>query len=442
MLSDAIRKWNPWWAEGEVEKELLGVEREKLAKLKEHLDLKLIKDIIGVRRSGKTTLLYQLIQHLISQDVNAKEILLLNFDDNEIYNADFDKLLLECRRINPDISHIFLDEVQEKQNWERWVRSLYDTRQFKRVFVSGSSSSLLKRDVGRVLSGRHTTFVMFPFSFLEYLRFYDWRNFEADYLEHNRGKVFHFLERYLAEGGFPETLGMGRMKRIKYLSDLFDDIVARDATARHKADYEIMKKIAYYVVSNSSKTMTHRSVANVCGVSVDTVTKYLAYLEECYLILPLRRFSPRLKEQMREINKYYSIDTGLANAVGYRFREEFGRAMENAVFIELNRRFAENKEIKLFYWNGEGEVDFVIREGLRVRQLIQVCYNIEDQKTRKREVKPLLRSMNELGVRQGLVITWDLNSEEKIDGKRIVYEPLWKWMISRGAKTPQDATEA
>lgn len=429
MLPDAIRRWNPWWAEGAVEEELLGIEREKLAGLKKHLDIKLIKDILGVRRSGKTTLLYQLIQHLISGGVSTKDILFLNFDDSEIYSADFEKLLLECRRINPDVSHIFLDEVQEKNGWERWVRVLYDTKQFKQIFVSGSSSSLLKQDVARVLSGRHTTFVMFPFSFREYLMFFNWQNFEWDYLEHNKGKVLHFLERYLAEGGFPEMLGKGKMKRTKYLSDLFDDIVARDAAAKHKADYEIMKKIAYYTISNSSKTMTYRSIANACGVSVDTVSKYLAYLEECYLTLPLRKFSKKLKEQMREINKYYSIDTGLANAVGYRFTEEFGRVMENAVFIELNRRFAENKKMGLFYLGRDGEVDFVVREGQRVRQLIQVCYGIEDPKTKKREIKPLLMSMNEFKLRQGLVITWDVESEEREGGKKIVYKPLWKWMI-------------
>ncbi len=430
MLPDAVRKWNPWWTEGKVPEGILGIRREKLGEVKKSISMKLLKDIIGVRRCGKTVLMYQTIEHLISSGIDPKNILMLNFDDNEIYSTKFPELLKGCKKINPDISHIFLDEIQEKEGWERWVRGIYDTRQFEQIFVSGSSSALLKSDVGRVLTGRHTTFIHFPFSFKEYLKFQGWARFDMDYIEHHRSKVLHFLERYLLEGGFPEQLGRLDVERHRYLNDLFDDIVSRDVAAKYNADYDIARRVAYYMLSNSSKAMSHRSIAMSCGVSPDTVSKYIAYFEECYLILPLKMFSFKLKEQMREINKYYSIDTGLSNSAGYGFTNELGRSMENLVFIELNRRYAENRKIEVFYWKDrKGEVDFVIKEGLKLRQLIQVCFDIECEKTKKREVDAILRAGRVLKCKDLLVITEDYEGEEEIDNKLIKYVPLWRWLL-------------
>lgn len=430
MLSDSIRKWNSWWANKDAVAELAGIERSKLPEIKEFLNLRNIKDIIGVRRCGKTSLMYQAIQHFISAGISPKNILFLNFDDNEIYNADFGKLLTECRKINPDISHVFLDEVQEKGGWERWARTLYDTKEFKQIFVSGSSSSLLKSDIGRVLTGRHTTFSLFPFSFKEYLIFHGWKNFEKDFLEYHKGRVLHYLERYIKEGGFPETFGKTELERNKYLNDLFDDIIAKDVAARHKADYDIAKRIAYYAISHSSKTMTHRSIAGACNVSVDTVSKYISFFSECFLVLTLKKYSAKLREQMREINKYYSIDTGLAEAVGFKFSDEFSRLMENAACIELKRRYVD-KKTEIFYWRDlqDKEVDFLVKEGLKVAELIQVCYSTDDADTKKRETVSLTNAMEEFNLKKGLIITWDYESEERIGSKKIICKPFWKWLL-------------
>lgn len=431
MLSDSIRRWNPWWADGKVAPELIGTEREKLGEIKRYLNLRQIKDIIGVRRSGKTFLLYQITRHLISSGVDPKNIVHLNFDGNDIYNSDFSQLLLECRRLNPDLSHIFLDEVQEKKGWERWIRMLYDTNEFKSIFISGSSAGILKSDIARVLTGRHAGFVLFPFSFKEYLLSHGWKEFSAGYLEHNKGKLMHLLESYIRGGGFPETLGMNEFERTKYLNDLFDDIVSKDVAARHNADYQITKRIAYYVTSHSSKTMTYRSVARACDVSADTVSKYIPFLSEAFLVLPLKLFSSKLKEQMREVNKYYCIDTGMVEAVGFKMTDEFARLMENIVFIELNRRCAEDKKSGLFYWqdSNQKEVDFLVKEGLKVSKLIQVCYDARPAETRKRELAGLVAALDEFKLESGSIVTWDQDEVEKIRGKTIRYIPLWKWLL-------------
>ncbi len=431
MLSDAIRRWNPWWAEGSLSDDMVGVEREMVREVEISLDTPLIKGIIGPRRSGKTTLLYQVIDHLIRQGIPARNILMLNFDDNSIYAAELEDLLQECRKINPGITHIFLDEVQEKPGWERWVRMLYDTRQFSQIFVTGSSSSLLKEDVARVLTGRHLTFHMMPFSFREYMVFSGWSNLTTERMESRKGEMLHYLHEYMRIGGYPEVLKMGEINRNRYLNEMFDDVIARDIAARYGADYVIARRIAYYVISNSSVVMTRRSIARGCGVAVDTVSKYLGYLEEAGLIYALHPFSFKLKEQMREINKYYPVDTGLAAAVSFRFTENSGRKIENIVYLELLRRSQGVRDTEIYYWKDSAgkEINFLIKKGMNVAELIQVCWNLQEKKTKKREIAALMAGMDEFSLTEGRIITENHEGMEVIEGKKIVYTPLWKWLF-------------
>jgi len=165
-IENSLLAWNPWFTEKQVNDALRGITREKLEYIVRLLETRLIKDIVGVRRCGKTTLLYQIINYLIEKSVKPEDIFLINFEDPVIYTASFDKLLSSIRRINPNAKYLFLDEVQEKENWERWVRSLFDLRIFKQIFITGSSSSLLKAEFSKLLTGRHITFTLFPLSFM------------------------------------------------------------------------------------------------------------------------------------------------------------------------------------------------------------------------------------------------------------------------------------
>jgi len=433
MLDDAIRKWNPWWAEGRVSPNMLGANRDKLKNVIGSLSTGLIKALIGPRRAGKTTLLYQTIEHLIEKGVPSKNIVFLNFDDNNIFNSDLDALITQCKKINPSFTHLFLDEVQEKKDWDRWIRTLYDTRQFSQIFVTGSSTSLLEKEVSDVLAGRHVSFRVLPFSFKEFLSYSGWTDMSQEKLEHQKDLLLHYLQRYIKFGGYPEALSMDEGNRVTYLNDLFGDMIARDVAARHKADHNIAKRIAYYMVSNSSRTLTHRSISNACGVAQETVSKYLAYLEEAGMVHPLRMFSFKLKEQMREINKYYVIDTGLANAVSFKFSDDTGRMFENLVFLELLGRYQDRAEFELFYYTEKDgkEVDFIIKEKERVTGLVQACWDMTDEKTRKREVSAALRAMEDLDVPSSLIITENHEGVETLEGKTITYLPVWKWMLQR-----------
>lgn len=426
MLEESIRKWNPWWADVEVLADLSGVQRSVTKKITDVLTIPHIKDVIGVRRSGKTTTLYQIINMLTSQHIKPENIVFLNFDDPDIHAASFDDIIKTIEKTNPFLSHIFLDEIQQKENWERWLRALYDTKKYKQIFISGSSASLLTQDVGRVLSGRHVTFIVFPFSFYEYLTFVGWNNFSKDYLEYNRNTLLHHLDAYILGGGFPEIIGQTEFQKKLILTNIYNDVLSRDISSRFNASYNIAQKITYHLLSNNGKEFSYRSVASAADVSIETVEKYMGFLRESFILLTLTVFSYKTKVQFKQNKKAYCIDTGLRNAVSFKISEDRGRLAENVVFIELKRR---GKDI--YYWkNGKVEVDFVIKNGLKPADVIQVCWDITDKKTKRREVEGLLDALYTFQLKQGIIITEDYAAKETVDDKKITYIPLWKWLLS------------
>jgi len=426
MLEESIRKWNPWWADTKSIEKLSGVNRHITNNIKDTLELKQIKDIIGVRRSGKTTTLYQIIKLLEKKHVKPKNIVFLNFDDTEINVAPFDAIIKSIEKINPEINYLFLDEIQQKNGWERWIRTLYDTNRYKQIFVSGSSASILSRDIGRVLTGRHITFTVFPFSFKEYLIFIGWKDFSKDYLKYNKNKILYHLTRYIKGGGFPETIGKNEYQRKIILTNIYNDILARDISARYNVSYDITRKISYHLLSNNSKEFSYRSIANAVDVSVETVEKYLEYLKESFILLTLNVFSHKTKVQFKQNKKSYSIDTGLRNSVSFKFSEDLGRLAENIVFLELLRQ---RKEV--FFWKDkkQQEVDFVVKDGIRPMSLIQVCWTVKNEKTKKREIEGLLSAMDIFNIKKGLILTEDYEEIEKYNQKEIKYLPIWKWLL-------------
>jgi len=426
MLEESIRKWNPWWVESESIKRLSGVKRYIITDIKKTLKLKQIKDIIGIRRSGKTTILYQIVKFLEENGEKSKNIVFLNFDDTEINSASFDEIIKAIEKINPETRYLFLDEIQQKNGWERWIRTLYDTDKYAQIFISGSSASLLTKDVARVLTGRHITFTIFPFSFVEYLVFIGWKDFSEDYLEYNKNKILHYLLTYIKGGGFPEVIGKNEFERKIILTNIYNDILARDISARHNVSYDISRKISYHLLSNNSKEFSFRSIANAIDASVETVETHLEYLKESYILLTLNVFSYKTKIQFKQNKKSYCIDTGLKNAVSFKFSEDIGRLVENMVFLEILRR---GKEV--FFWKNKNqqEVDFIIKDGLKPIQLIQVCWDIKNEKTKKREIEGLLSAMEEFKLKKGLILTEDYEEIEKYNQKEIRYKPLWKWLI-------------
>jgi hypothetical protein len=426
MLEESIRKWNPWWADVALLKDLSGIQRSVTTTITETLSIPHIKDIVGVRRSGKTTTLYQVINLLTTKKIDPKNIMFLNFDDPDIHAVSFEQLIKTMGTINPCISHVFFDEIQQKNEWERWLRMMYDTKKYQQLFISGSSASLLTQDVGRVLTGRHISFIVFPFSFKEYLAFHGLTKFTSEYLEYNRNTILHYLYSYLDGGGFPEVIGKNEYQRKTILTNIYNDVLSRDIASRFNASYDIAQKVGYYVLTNNAREFSFRSIARATDLSIETVEKYLGFLKQSFIILTVDVFSYKTKVQFKQNKKIYCIDTGLRNAVSFKISEDRGRLAENLVFIELKRR---RKDV--YYWkNGKGEVDFVVKEGLEPTSLIQVCWDITNEKTKKREIDNLIEAMHTLNLGQGLIITEDYSGEEIAGKKKIRFLPLWRWLLS------------
>jgi predicted AAA+ superfamily ATPase len=426
MLEESIRKWNPWWADVALLKDLSGIQRSVTTTITETLSIPHIKDIVGVRRSGKTTTLYQVINLLTTKKIDPKNIMFLNFDDPDIHAVSFEQLIKTMGTINPCISHVFFDEIQQKNEWERWLRMMYDTKKYQQLFISGSSASLLTQDVGRVLTGRHISFIVFPFSFKEYLAFHGLTKFTSEYLEYNRNTILHYLYSYLDGGGFPEVIGKNEYQRKTILTNIYNDVLSRDIASRFNASYDIAQKVGYYVLTNNAREFSFRSIARATDLSIETVEKYLGFLKQSFIIITVDVFSYKTKVQFKQNKKIYCIDTGLRNAVSFKISEDRGRLAENLVFIELKRR---GKDV--YYWkNGKGEVDFVVKEGLKPTSLIQVCWDITNEKTKKREIDNLIEAMHTLNLGQGLIITEDYSGEEIAGKKKIRFLPLWRWLLS------------
>lgn len=236
-MKTAIQKWNPWWENPANISKLTGIQREGLPIVVRTMEARHIKDIIGVRRCGKTVLMCQAINSLLEKGVKAESILYLNFDDPAL--SSMEEAIKTALQLKPDITHIFLDEIQSIKEWEKTARVYYDTNRFRQIFVSGSSASLISRDIGKTLTGRHITHVITPFSFREFLKY---SKVEHPEYASEGERMLHFLELYLKNGGFPEILGKDDLIAKSILVDLYNDILTRDIAARFNADLDIVKK--------------------------------------------------------------------------------------------------------------------------------------------------------------------------------------------------------
>ncbi len=401
--------------------EVISREAVPMARAKEILNTDLIKAIMGIRRCGKSTLSHQLLK-----DKNYGYI---NFDDERFISAeskDLNDFLETLEELNPDLKYILLDEIQNVKGWELFVNRL--RRKGYNVIVTGSNSKLLSKELATHLTGRHLSVELFPFSFREFLRFKDISVSKNDlYITKKKAELKRVLEEYIQTGGMPELFKVETKK--DYLRGLFDKIISQDIIFRYKIKYvKALREIALYAVSNFSSRFTYHKIKNIFEIkSVHTIKNYLNYLEETYLIFQLNPFSFKIKEQINQPRKFYCVDTGFINSLVPKTTFDYGKLIENLVFIELLRQ---GKEV-YFYSQPNYEVDFLIKEGLEIKKLIQVCFSITDENTKKREVKSLLKASDRLKCDDLVVVTWDTYAEELVQSKKIKFIPLWQWLFNK-----------
>ena len=426
-----LQDWNFWRKELDT-----GVTRRSyLGHLKKLLGTNQVLTITGPRRAGKSFLMRQAAKDLTAEGVESSNVLMVNFEDPRFAELDV-KLLEQIYETYLEFlapkgqAYLFLDEVQEIDGWEKWVRYMHELKKAKLV-VSGSNAKLLSKELGTLLTGRHLDLTVFLLSFREFLEFNHVAVDDALSVLGKQPEIKGLLRRYLEFGSFPEVALSEQKKDI--LLSYFEDLVNKDLLRRfHIRKPQELKALVKYYLSNTATLTTFNSMEKFLKISSSTIERFSSYLEQVYLVFFLKRFSFKVREQEKNPKKVYAIDTGLSNAVGFRFSENMGKLAENVVFLELKRRQALNPEVELYYWKDvhHREVDFVVKEGMRVAQLIQVCWNVDDAQTKERELRSLVKAMNELKVDDALVVTEDYEAEEAFKGKSVVFAPLWKWLLS------------
>ena len=416
---------------------------QRLIRLKIESDL--INDIIGPRRAGKTYLMFSIIEHLLENGVKKNATIYINFENRrllppsqEYFNDLIEMIYAKKLMDQHDLVYIFLDEVQRVEEWEKYVRSIYD--EFKgriKIFISGSTSKLTGSDLGYLLTGRHLTTVVSPLSFKEFLSFKEYNIKNDFYIEQDIAVIKELLREYLEYGGFPEVVRSGADKE-ELIQTLFMDIINRDIVPKTKRRSEIVEDLAYFLCSNSGKLASFSKMTRMLKsigikVSVPTMEKYFTIMKDSFLFFDLKIYSYKVKDAMQHPRKIYCIDTGFVNFAGFKFSEDRGRLIENLVATELMRDKAKNPLMGIFYWKDsrDREVDFVIRKGLEVEQLVQVTYASNKEEIKKREITALLKAGKEFGCNDLLVITWEYEAEEAMDGMNVVYTPLWKWLVEK-----------
>ncbi len=378
------------------------------------LNSNLIKLITGPRRVGKST------QALLM--LRDKNFAYLNFDNYPLLEAwDANLVMRMLDDVYPGYEYILLDEVQNLDAWDLWVSELY--RMGKNLVIAGSNAKMLSSEMATVLTGKYLQVEMLPFSLEE---FFDWNKLDLHKLEpEQKTESLVLTDDYLRNGGYPEVVASRRLTR-SYLDTLFDSIIWKDVAKRHNVrNVTDLNNLAMYLVSNFCNPVSANELTTELGFSsVNTTKKYMDYLREPYLFYYLSRYN-KFKLMKKAPRKVYVVDNGFVASKAFSLSENLGRLLENQVFIELIRR-GYDVERSMFYYRSRNdkEIDFVLREGVRILRLVQVCYDMSSPKTEKREVDSIIECAEELKCNNLVIVTYQDKRTIEKDGYRIEVVPI------------------
>jgi len=389
-----------------------------------------IISIIGARRTGKTFLLLSIIKQL-REKYNKENLLYINFEDDRLFPLKLEHLSLiidAYYELFPEkkneLVYFFFDEVQNVENWELFMRRIYDNEKC-RIYVTGSSSKLLSKEIATSLRGRTLTYSIFPYSFKEYIAYH---NVGTDFYNTSvKANILHYFDKYTKSTAFPELIDFEQSSQVKALHDYSDLIIYKDLVERFNISNRfLIKYFVKFLLSNISNPISINKSYNDfksqgLSVSKDTLFQYLDHIADAFIVYPVNIFTDNMKEKNRNPLKIYSLDVGL-NML-FTNNINIGRIYENIVYMEL-RRYNEN----IFYYKAQQEVDFLINN-INGIKLINVSYSISEKSTREREIKGLILAMNNLDVDNAILINNELEEEIKMGNKTISVVPLWKWLL-------------
>jgi len=378
-----------------------GMEREALDKIPIADSFATI--ITGIRRCGKSTLLLQLLQR------NFQEAIYLNFEDirlSAFQSEDFQRLHREIEKRK--IHTLFFDEIQILDQWEIYINQLL--REGYRVFLTGSNATMLSKELGTHLTGRHLSMELFPFSYPEFIQFKELENKPETLLQ------------YLQVGGIPEFIKSGVSSILNFL---VDDILMKDIVVRHGVrDVASLRQLTNYLITNTGNLVSANKLVGMFDVkTAATFLDYFSYLKDVYLMDFVPLFHHSLKVQARNPKKVYVMDMGIYSENSLATTENWERRLENLIFLHLRRK---HKEI--FYFKGAGECDFIAMEKNTVKNVVQVCYQVNDENF-DREFNGLTKAMKYAGTKDGMIVTLDQRDEFKKDGLHVRMVPAYQFLI-------------
>ena len=403
-----------------------------LRELQIPINTRKIVTLKGVRRCGKTSILYQTIKQL-RETVDKTNLVYINFEDDRIFPVqlpDCNELLEAYYEMfpskKPEKVYFFFDEIQIVENWEIFIRRLHDTENCQ-IYLCGSSSKLLSSEIASSLRGRSISYEIFPLSFKEFLRF---KNIDNNYYSSaNYALIRNALNTYLFQGGFPELVYENDDKHKLILQEYVDLIIYKDLIERYGiTNRNLVKLLVKYCYVNISTPLSQNKLFNELksqGISLskNTLYEYIDYLREVYAIFTIPLYSRSVGEQNRNPLKLYSIDTGF-KAI-FSISQDIGRVIENVVMLHLRRN-----NMALYYWAGKQETDFVYEaeDGIR---MVNVCYDLSNAETKTREINSLMEAMQHHNTSRATLITMEMEELISIDNKNINIIPLWKWLIDQ-----------
>jgi hypothetical protein len=394
------------------------IERE--ISLKDYMKGNEIIIITGIRRCGKSSLL-----NIISKKIKEKFIY-LNFDDIRLTDfkvenfEDIEEIVSEMYGTKINVIYL-LDEVQNMPSWEKWVNNLYAKK--IKVFVTGSNSSLLSSEISTFLTGRNKVIKLYPFSFREFLLF---KKIKIEYkTTDERRAVSHAFNEYFEKGGFPLIIKNDDLSLSK---QYFEDILNKDVVKRHGIKkIKELNDLILYLFSNVCQTYSYSTLKQVSSIkSLSMIKNYIEYLKDVFIASTINKFDFSIKKQKVSSSKFYVLDNSFLKTVAFNFSENAGKRLENLVFIELTRRGA-----NIYYHINKNECDFIIKEGLNIIKAIQVCLNLDNPLTKKREIDGLIEALKEYKLKEGLILTFDKEEVLVLRDKKIIIKPVWKWLLEK-----------
>ncbi len=375
------------------------VDREMLSKIKKYLNIPHIVVITGPRRSGKSVFLSQ----IMNKYYKNKNFYYISFEDERLISLkmkDMDALMENLIFLFGKSKVIFIDEIQNLKGWERFIARLY--KENYKIFLTGSNTNLLSSELATHLTGRNITINLMPFSFNEFLIF---KGFHFDNISFYKSsvqiKLKKYLEEFLLYGSFPEIV---KFNNTDILRNYFSDIVDKDVIRRYKIEEKTtLKEIAHFLISNGAGNVSYNKLKNVYGLgSTHTVKNYVEYLESAFLVYLIKKHSFSVKNQHIRSRKVYPIDTGLFALMRASVSSDIGKMYEIAVFHKLKQA---GKDIYFYKDEQDREIDFLIKENNKVIQLLQVSYDISDDKTYKREINALFSAMEKFKLKESFIIS-------------------------------------